>query len=83
MSFFAFLTIPLILFFSIVAPIWIVMHYRSVNRASQSLNEEERENIDAMLSTIDKLQDRVQALESLLDAEQPNWRGHNRPHSTD
>ena len=83
MSFFAFLTIPLILFFSIVAPIWIVMHYRSVNRASQSLNEEERENIDAMLSTIDKLQDRVQALESLLDAEQANWRSHNRPHSTD
>ena len=83
MTFFAFLTVPLIIFLTVVAPIWIIMHYRSVNRASQSLNEEERENIDSMLATIDKLQDRVQALESLLDAEQPNWRSHHRSQSAD
>jgi len=75
--------VPLIVFCIFVAPIWIIMHYRNINRSSQSLNEEERENIDEMLATIDKLQDRVRALESLLDAEQSNWRSNQRPHSTE
>lgn len=73
MSIFA---VPLIVFLVIVAPIWIVMHYRSINRSSQALNEEDRENIDAMLATIDTLQDRIRALESLLDIDQPGWRSH-------
>ena len=75
---FEYFTVPAIIFCIFVAPIWIIMHYRSVARSSQSLNEDERENIDAMLATIDKLQDRVQALESLLDVDQPGWRSHRQ-----
>lgn len=74
MNFTTFLFVPMIVFVTFVAPIWIIMHYRSVNRSSQSLNEEERENIDSMLATIDKLQERIQALEALLDVDQPDWR---------
>lgn len=75
MNFFTFLFVPMIVFLTFVAPIWIIMHYKSVNRSSQSLNDEDRETIDSMLATIDKLRDRIQALEALLDAEQPEWRG--------
>jgi len=71
---FSFLTTPLIVFLTIVAPIWIIMHYRSINRSSQSLNEDDREILDSMLATMDRLQDRIRALEALLDVEQPNWR---------
>ena len=79
MNFFTFLFVPMVIFLSFVAPIWIFMHYRSINRSSQSLNEEDRAAIDSMLATIDKLQDRISALESLLDADQPDWRGqHSR-----
>lgn len=79
---FSFLTAPLIVFLTIVAPIWIIMHYRSVNRSSQSLNEEDRESLDSMLATIDKLQDRIRSLEALLDVEQPNWRGQQAHSNT-
>lgn len=76
---FSFLTVPLIVFLTVVAPIWIIMHYRSVNRSSRTLNEEDRETIDSMLATIDRLQDRIRALESLLDVNQPDWRSQQRP----
>jgi len=75
MNFYTFLFVPMIVFLTFVAPVWIVMHYRSVNRSSQSLSEDERGIIDSMLATIDKLQDRIHALEALLDADQPDWRG--------
>lgn len=77
MNFLTFLFVPMIVFMAFVAPIWIIMHYRSVNRSSQSLNDAERETIDSMLATIDKLQDRIQALEALLDADQSDWRGQH------
>lgn len=80
MNFFEFLFVPLILFCVIVAPIWLFMHYRSIALSSQSLKDEDRENIDSMLATIDKIQDRVRALESLLDVEQPGWRSHRQAH---
>jgi len=68
------LFVPLVLFMVIVAPIWIVMHYRSLNRSSRSLNEEDRESLDHMLATVDKLNGRIASLESILDADHPRWR---------
>jgi phage shock protein B len=64
----------MVLFLVIVAPIWIVMHYRSVNRSSRSLSEDDRESIDTMLVTVDKLNERIASLEEILDADHPNWR---------
>ena len=66
--------VPMVLFMVIVAPTWIVMHYRSINRSSRSLNEEDREALDQMLATVDKLTERITSLESILDVDHPNWR---------
>jgi phage shock protein B len=66
--------VPMVLFMVIVAPTWIVMHYRSINRSSRSLNEEDREALDQMLATVDKLSERIGSLESILDVDHPNWR---------
>jgi len=74
MNGFEFLFVPMVLFLVIVAPIWIVMHYRSVNRSSRSLSEDDRESIDTMLVTVDKLNERIGSLEAILDADHPNWR---------
>lgn len=74
MNGFEFFFVPMVLFLVIVAPIWIVMHYRSVNRSSRSLSEDDRESIDTMLVTVDKLNDRIASLEAILDADHPNWR---------
>lgn len=74
MNFLDFMFVPMILFMVIVAPIWIVLHYRSVNQSSRSLNEDERENLEHMLATVDQLTERISTLESLLDDEHRGWR---------
>ena len=68
------LFVPTVLFMVVVAPIWIVMHYRSLNRSTRSLSEEDRESIEHMLETVDKLTERIGTLESILDADHPDWR---------
>ena len=80
MEFFQFMLVPTILFLVIVAPIWISMHYRSVNKSSRSLNKEDRDSIEHMLETVDKLTDRIGALESILDAEHPQWKQNMHRH---
>ena len=68
------LFVPMVLFMVIVAPTWIVMHYRSVNRSSSQLSEDDRQAIEDMLVAVDQMADRIESLESILDADHPNWR---------
>jgi phage shock protein B len=74
MSFTSFLFVPTILFLVIVAPTWVVMHYQSKNRALTGINDEDRHLIDDLVDTIEKLADRVETLEAILDQEQPEWK---------
>lgn len=74
MEFLKFMFVPTILFLTVVAPIWITMHYRSVNRSSRSLNQEDRASIEHVLETVDALTNRIGALESILDEDHPSWR---------
>ncbi|MFT6276573.1 MAG: phage shock protein B [Halioglobus sp.] len=74
MEFFQFMFVPTILFMVVVAPIWISMHYRSVNKSSRGLNEEDRESVESILETVDKLTERIATLETLLDEDHLDWR---------
>lgn len=74
MEFWKFMFVPTILFMTVVAPIWITMHYRSVNKSSRSLNRDDRESIEHMLETVDKLTERIGTLEAILDDDHPQWR---------
>jgi phage shock protein B len=74
MEFWKFMFVPTILFLVIVAPMWLTMHYRSVNRSSRGLTQEDRESVEQMLVTVDKLSDRIEALEAILDADHREWR---------
>ena len=83
MEFWKFMFVPTILFLVVVAPMWITMHYRSVNRSSRSLNQEDRESIEHMLETVDTLTDRIGTLESILDVDHPDWRQQVNRHERD
>ncbi len=72
-----FMFVPTILFMVIVAPIWLAMHYSSTRKSNKGLDQDDRETLDQMIDTIDKLGDRINALESILDAEHSEWRDHN------
>lgn len=80
MEFWKFMFVPTILFMVVVAPMWITMHYRSVRRSTRSLNQEDRESIEHMLETVDRLTDRIGALEAILDVDHPDWRQQVRRH---
>ncbi|MDP5052833.1 MAG: envelope stress response membrane protein PspB [Congregibacter sp.] len=82
MELYELLFVPTILFMVIVAPTWIVLHYRSLNRSSRSLSEEDRENVEQILVTVDRLTERIQALESILDSEHGDWRDQQHQDST-
>ena len=70
---FEMLFVPMVLFMVIVAPTWIVMHYRSVNRSKSQLSEDDRQALEKMLVAVDQMADRIESLESILDADHPNW----------
>ena len=66
--------VPAILFMIFVAPIWLVLHYRAKGRIGAGLADNEREQLQGLLVRAEKMQERVGALESILDAEVPGWR---------
>jgi phage shock protein B len=66
--------VPTVIFLTFVAPIWIFMHYRSKQRAQGSLSEAEREEMEVLKRKADRMIERVQTLEAILDAQTPEWR---------
>jgi phage shock protein B len=66
--------IPLMLFMIFVAPIWIIMHYRSKRKISEGLSETELNQLNDLSNRAEKMADRIKTLEAILDAESPNWR---------
>jgi phage shock protein B len=65
---------PVIIFMVVVAPIWLVLHYRSKGQVSQGLSEEEYIQLSDLSEMADKMADRIKTLEAILDAETPDWR---------
>ena len=74
MNFFEFLFVPMILLITVVVPIWIILHYRSLNNSSRALCDDDRQSLDEMLEAVDRMTDRITNLEAILDADHPNWR---------
>ena len=68
------LVAPVIIFMIVVAPIWLILHYRSKRQISQGLSQEEYEQLSELSEMADKMADRIKTLEAILDAESPTWR---------
>jgi len=66
--------VPTIVFLVIVAPLWIFMHYRSKQRAQSTLSEDERTELETLTALAERMSERVETLEAILDAETPGWR---------
>lgn len=66
--------VPLMMFMIFVAPIWVIMHYRSKRKMSEGLSETELSQLNDLSHRAEKMADRIKTLEAILDAESPNWR---------
>lgn len=67
--------VPLILFTLFVAPVWLWLHYRE----KQHQREAARSGVAAagtgeLVRQAERMEQRIAALEALLDAESPDWR---------
>ncbi|ALO43020.1 envelope stress response membrane protein PspB [Pseudoalteromonas phenolica] len=68
------LVAPIIIFMVIVAPLWLILHYRSKKQVSQGLSEHEHRQLLELANKAEKMAERVETLEALLDQESPQWR---------
>lgn len=70
--------VPTVLFLCIVAPTWIFMHYRSKQKAQGSLSEQEIVELETLANHAERMGDRIETLEAILDSETPEWRNRLR-----
>jgi len=66
--------VPAVVFMTLVAPIWIFMHYRSKQRSDAALSETERSEIRELEHRAMGMLKRIETLESILDVQTPGWR---------
>jgi phage shock protein B len=66
--------VPLILFTLFVAPIWVIMHYKTMGKKLGGLTEAEHAQMEELEELAERMEERIRTLESILDAETPDWR---------
>lgn len=71
--------VPVVLFLVIVAPLWLILHYRAEARRERMgladpASPQDQELMARMVALLEKMEGRIGALEKILDADQPRWR---------
>jgi len=61
----------------------VFMHYQTELRKTKSISADDERLVDDLWKTAQRLERRVEALETLLDKEAPDWRSEypERPHA--
>jgi phage shock protein B len=70
--------VPVVVFLIVVAPIWIILHYKSLAKTADGLSSGERVELEEMIDVADKMAARIETLEAILDVESPDWRAAQR-----
>jgi phage shock protein B len=65
------LEVPLILFLTIVAPIWIIAHYVTRWRMAKTLSPEDEKQFGELWQIAERMEERIQTIEQILDREMP------------
>jgi phage shock protein B len=65
------LEVPLILFLTIVAPIWIIAHYVTRWRMAKTLSPEDEKQFGDLWQIAERMEERIDTIERILDAEAP------------
>ncbi|HEY9549356.1 MAG TPA: envelope stress response membrane protein PspB [Kiloniellaceae bacterium] len=66
--------VPLILLLVVVAPIWIIAHYMTRWKATKALSSDEESLLEELWKSSERMEQRINALERILDAEVTDWR---------
>jgi phage shock protein B len=63
-----------IVFMTVVLPLIVIMHYVTKWKATKGLSDDEQRMLEDLWKDSQSMQSRVNALETILDAEVPDWR---------
>lgn len=66
--------VPAVIFMVFVAPAWLFLHYRSKQQAQHALSEVERADLETLALQAERMLERIDTLEAILDAQTPEWR---------
>jgi phage shock protein B len=67
------LALPIV-FLVVVVPLWLILHYWYKSRASKTLSKADEETLAELWQISEKLEKRIDSLETILDREAPGWR---------
>lgn len=68
------LFVPIVVFLTIVAPIWLILHYATRSSASRKISSRDEALLEDLHDSARRLEDRIHTLERILDADSPEWR---------
>lgn len=72
------LAAPVIIFLLLIVPLWITFHYLTVWRRMGSEQSKgagaDAADLERMREVAERLERRLDSLETILDAESPDWR---------
>jgi phage shock protein B len=63
-----------ILMVTICLPLWIIFHYTTKMKMSKGLSPEDEKMLSEVWESANKMQERINTLERILDIEAPDWR---------
>jgi phage shock protein B len=63
-----------ILLITVCLPLWIIFHYVTKMKTSKGLSPEDEKMLSEVWESANKMQDRINTLERILDIESPDWR---------
>lgn len=66
--------VPMILFMLFVAPTWLILHYRGKRQINKGLSENDFKDLQMLAEKAEKMSERINTLETILDSEAPQWR---------
>jgi phage shock protein B len=63
-----------VLFVSIVLPLVVVLHYVTKWKEAKGLTREDEKMLEDIWESAQKMESRINALETILDQQAPDWR---------
>ena len=66
--------VALIVFLAIPAPLFIILYFMSKWKQSRELSSADEEMLEGLWTLSQRLEERLEALETILDNDAPDWR---------
>jgi phage shock protein B len=63
-----------IIFMTVIVPLFVIMHYTTKWKATKGLSDDEQRLLEDLWQDSQRMESRLNALETILDDEVPKWR---------